>query len=249
MSGLAQWSNHLRLTARLYEPLWRQRSVGLMTRGTYSTERELVAMIGRLALPVGSDVLDLGCSAGLYARRLARAGMRVTAVDVSRAFLAEGERAARREGLSVHFLNADVHDLPFAEASFDAAVCGGSLNEFTDIPRALREAARVLSADAPVWLMYAARAHAPPGRALQSVLGAGGLRFPEPSQVDAWSREAGLVPERSERRGPLVFASYRRGQGLPPLAASSPSPGWDRPTPPRNRRYNWERHGSREPRR
>ena len=73
MSGLAQWSNQLRLTARFYEPLWRQRSVALMTRGAYSTERELAAMI---------------------------------------------ERAARREGLSVHFLNDDVHDLPFADASY-----------------------------------------------------------------------------------------------------------------------------------
>lgn len=213
MSGLAQWSNHLRLTARLYEPLWRQRSVALMTRGAYSTERELAAMVERLALPARSHVLDLGCSAGLYARRLAHTGMRVSAVDVSRAFLAEGERAARREGLSVHFLNADVHDLPFADASFDAAVCGGSLNEFTDVPRALQEAARVLRQDAPVWLMYAARAEAEPGRLLQRLLGTAGLRFPEPAQVDAWARAAGLMPERSERRGPLVFASYRRDQG------------------------------------
>jgi len=249
VSGLAQWSNHLRLTARLYEPLWRHRSVALMTRGAFSTERELAAMVERLALPARSEVLDLGCSAGLYARRLTHAGMRVTAIDVSRAFLAEGERAARHEGLSVRFLNADVHDLPFADASFDAAVSGGSLNEFTDVPRALQEAARVLRANAPVWLMYAARAETALGRLLQGVLGSGGLRFPEPAQVDGWARAAGLVPERSERRGPLVFASYRRDQGLPPLAASSPSPGWDRPTPPRNRRYNWERHGSREPRR
>ena len=249
MSGLAQWSNHLRLTARLYEPLWRHRSVTLMTRGAFSTERELAAMVERLALPRHSDVLDLGCSAGLYARRLAHAGMRVTAIDVSSAFLAEAERAARREGITVRLVRADVHDLPFADASFDAAVSGGSLNEFTDVPRALHEAARVLREDAPMWLMYAARAEAAPGRLLQAGLGVGGLRFPEPAQVDAWAMAAGLVPERSERRGPLVFASYRRGQGLPPLALSSPSPGWDRPTPPRNRRYNWERHGSREPRR
>ncbi len=105
---------------------------------------------------------------------------------------------------------------------FDAAVCDGSLNEFTDVPRALQEATRVLREDAPVWLMYAARAEAAPGRLLQRVLGTGGLRFPEPAQVDAWARAAGLVPERSERRGPLVIASYRRDQGLPPTRFSPP---------------------------
>ncbi len=210
MTGPAQWSNHLWLTARLYEPLWRRRSVALMTRGAYTTERELRALPRRLALAPGTRVIDLGCSAGLYARELARAGLDVTAVDVSRAFLAEGERLARREGVSVRFERADVLDLPFADASFDAGVSGGSLNEFGDIARALREIARVLGAGAPLWLMYAARAEATPGRALQALLRPSGLRFPSPEQVDAWAAAAGLVAERSERRGPLVFAGYRR---------------------------------------
>ncbi len=241
MTGPAQWSNHLWLTARLYEPLWRRRSVGLMTRGAFDTEREIEAMLSRLDLPPGSTVVDLGCSAGLYARSLATAGMRVSAVDVSRVFLAEGERLAEREGLAVRFVRADVHALPFDDAAFDGAVSGGSLNEFVDPPRALREAARVVKVGAPLWFMYAARAEGVIGRGLQALLRASGLRFPDPAQVDEWARDAGLTPERSERRGPLMFALYRRGAGLPPLAVSSPSPGWDRPTPRRNRRYNWER--------
>ena len=241
MTGPAQWSNHLWLTARFYEPLWRRRSVGLMTRGAFDTERELEAMRSRLALPPGSEVIDLGCSAGLYARHLAAAGLRVTAVDVSRAFIVEGERLAEREGRAVRFVRADAHALPFDDGTFDGAVSGGSLNEFVDPARAFREAARVVKAGAPLWMMYAARAEGVVGRGLQALLRASGLRFPDPAQVDAWARDAGLTPERSERRGPLLFALYRRGSGLPPLAVSSPSPGWDRPTPRRNRRYNWER--------
>lgn len=242
MNGPAQWSNHLWLTARLYEPLWRRRSVALMTRGAFDTERELDAMRTRLSLPRGSTVVDLGCSAGLYARHLAAAGLDVTAVDVSRAFLAEGARLARHEGRAVRFVRADVHALPFGDATFDAAVSGGSLNEFVDPARAFGEAARVVKVGAPLWVMYAARAEGAVGRGLQGMLRASGLRFPDPGQVDAWARAAGLVAERSERRGPLVLALYRRGAGLPPVAVSSPSPGWDRPTPRRNRRFNWERH-------
>jgi len=241
VTGPAQWSNHLWLTARLYEPLWRRHSVALMTGRAFDTVRELASMRKHLALPPGSTVVDLGCSAGLYARTLAAAGMNVSAVDVSRAFLAEGARLARREGRAVRFVRADVLALPFDDAAFDGAVSGGSLNEFSDPAQALREAARVLRDGAPLWLMYAARAEGVAGRALQGALRASGLRFPAPAQVDAWALAAGLTPERSERRGPLVFALYRRGGGLPPLATTSPSPGWDRPTPRRNRRFNWER--------
>jgi SAM-dependent methyltransferase len=241
VTGPAQWSNHLWLTARLYEPLWRRHSVALMTGRAFDTRRELASMRKHLDLAEGSAVVDLGCSAGLYARTLAAAGMIVSAVDVSRAFLAEGERLARREGRQVRFVHADVLALPFDDAAFDGAVSGGSLNEFVDAARALSEAARVLRDGAPVWLMYAARSETIVGRALQGALRASGLRFPAPAQVDAWALAAGLTPERSERRGPLVFALYRRGGGLPPLATTSPSPGWDRPTPRRNRRFNWER--------
>ncbi|MBA2667739.1 MAG: class I SAM-dependent methyltransferase [Trueperaceae bacterium] len=249
MSGPAQWSNHLRLTARLYEPLWRGRSIGVLTGGSYSTERELEAMIERLALPVPSTVIDLGCSAGLYARRLAALGHDVVGVDVSRAFLVEGERLAADEGVAVHFVHADVHALPFPDASFDAAVCGGSLNEFADAPRALREAARVLRPGAPLWLMYVGRAEGAFGRVPQVLLRASGLRFPRAVDVAAWCSDAGLTGERSVRRGPLVLASYRKGSGLAPVAASSPAAAWDGPTPLRNRRFNWERHGSRDPQR
>lgn len=210
MSGLAQWSNHLRLTARLYEPLWRHRSVTLMTGGAYSTQRELRCMTSRLALAPGAAVVDLGCSAGLYARHLAREGAVATAIDVSAAFLAEGARRAERDGVRVRFVRADVEDLPFPAASFDAAVSGGSLNEFGDPARALREAARVLREDAPLWLMYAARAESVAGRFVQGALRLSGLRFPTPLEVDAWAASAGLRHERSERRGPLVLASYRR---------------------------------------
>lgn len=240
-TGPAQWSNHLWLTARLYEPLWRGRSVALLSGGAFSTERELRSMLERLALPDGARVIDLGCSAGLYARTLARAGHDVTAVDVSHAFLREGARLAARDAVDVRFVHGDAHALPFDDASFDAAVSGGSLNEFHDPPRALAEAARVLRDGAPLWLMYAARAERLTGRLLQGPLRAGGLRFPAAREVTSWAAAAGLVEERAERRGALVFASYRRGAGLPPVALSSPSPGWDRPRLPRRKRFNWER--------
>jgi hypothetical protein len=74
--------------------------------------------------------------------------------------------------------------------------------------------------------MYARRAVGP-GRALQWLLGRGGLSFPAPEEVDRWATAAGFAPLRRAEHGPVAFALYREGAGAPPLAVSSPSPGWE----------------------
>ncbi|MFN8598182.1 MAG: class I SAM-dependent methyltransferase [Anaerolineae bacterium] len=47
-------------------------------------DRSVRWLIRTLALQPGEAVLDLGCGPGLYASRLATAGLRVTGVDYSR---------------------------------------------------------------------------------------------------------------------------------------------------------------------
>jgi len=49
------------------------------------------------ACPPNGRVLDLGCGPGHYAERMARAGLRVDAIDASKAMV---ERATRRPGVS-----------------------------------------------------------------------------------------------------------------------------------------------------
>ncbi|MFU8887839.1 MAG: class I SAM-dependent methyltransferase [Trueperaceae bacterium] len=238
--GAAAWVNGWRLTARAYEPLWRRRSVGLLTRGAFSTARELKALVAWTAPAAGAEVLDVGCSAGLYARTLAAAGANVHALDASRPFLEEAARLAARDGVSLSLVQGDAHALPFADDRFDAVVVGATLNELADPARALGEIARVLRPAGRAWFMYARRA-GPLGRPLQALMGWGGLRFPAPDELDAWAGDAGLVPIRSEERGAVVLALYGLGRGAPDVAATSPSPGWEGPTPRRNRRFNWER--------
>jgi ubiquinone/menaquinone biosynthesis C-methylase UbiE len=70
----------------------------------------------------GADVLDVPCGFGRHAVPLARAGYRVVGVDRSEALLAEARRraAGARWPKLVH---ADYRKLPFADESFDAAVC------------------------------------------------------------------------------------------------------------------------------
>jgi ubiquinone/menaquinone biosynthesis C-methylase UbiE len=96
--------------------------------------------------PAGGDLLDVPCGFGRHSIPLARAGYRVVGSDRSQALLDEAGRRAGG-GPSPELVRADYRELPFADASFDAA-----LNLYTSIgflgdeedTRALAEIGRVL---------------------------------------------------------------------------------------------------------
>jgi SAM-dependent methyltransferase len=79
-------------------------------------------------IPLGADVLELGCGAGVPMTRALAAGRHVTAVDISAAQVA----LARRNVPAATFLQADMTSLEFPPASFDAVVAFYSL---THVPR------------------------------------------------------------------------------------------------------------------
>ncbi len=80
-------------------------------------------------IPLGADVLDLGCGAGVPITRALAAGRQVTGVDIS-ARQIELARAAVPEAT---FVQADMTALDIAPASLDAVVAFYSL---THVPRA-----------------------------------------------------------------------------------------------------------------
>lgn len=100
---------------------------------------------GRLFLDLGrigpaARVLELGCGTGEFTQRVARAGARLVALDLSGELLA---RARDKIGKGASFLRANAHVLPFSDASFDA-VYGCSVLHHLDAEIALREVRRVL---------------------------------------------------------------------------------------------------------
>ncbi|WMT56451.1 class I SAM-dependent methyltransferase [Truepera radiovictrix] len=209
---LAQRSNFWPATAALYEPLWRHRSIGLLTRGGFSTERELALMLSWLRPRPGETVLDAAASAGLYARTLLRhePGLTVHALDLSLPFLQRAKTYAERDGIAPTLVHADVRALPYRDGVFDAVVCGGSPNEFTELPAALAEFARVLKPGGRLWLMYLSRAETLPGRLGQGLLRLTGLRFPEPEALEAAAKAVGLEPQRAQHRGRVALTLFRR---------------------------------------
>jgi SAM-dependent methyltransferase len=79
-------------------------------------------------IPRGSDVLELGCGAGVPMTRMLAVGRRVTGVDIS-----ESQLALARENVpDATFLGAEMTAVSFATASFDAVAAFYAL---THVPR------------------------------------------------------------------------------------------------------------------
>jgi ubiquinone/menaquinone biosynthesis C-methylase UbiE len=84
-------------------------------------EGQALAAARLAACPDGGELLDVPCGFGRHSVPLARAGYRVTGVDRSAALLEEAQRRAGGERWP-KLVQADYRKLPFADASFDAAV-------------------------------------------------------------------------------------------------------------------------------
>ena len=214
-ANVANLTNFLPGAGRSYEPLWRRRSLTLLTGTEFPNERELATIRTLVRAERGGLYLDLGCSAGLYSRGLAATlgeGGDVIGIDISPSMLKEAARRtqALRPGAIPSLARADAGVLPFADGSFDGAVCGGSLNEFGDPARVLRETRRVLAPGGRVAIMGLLRASTPRGRRLQRFLSTGGIRFFEPEEVTSLLDHAGFDPDPLEVHNVVFFAGATR---------------------------------------
>src|SRR5919112_1092562 len=82
-------------------------------------EPSAMEFLERLPVQAGTRMLDVGCGAGQISIPAARAGARVTGVDIATNSIEVARARAREEGLDARFDVGDAEMLPYEDASFD----------------------------------------------------------------------------------------------------------------------------------
>lgn len=103
----------------------RQRAV--WDAGSYADLSPYIADVGervvaRAGIEPGMKVLDVACGTGNAVRPAARAGARVTGLDLTPKLLAAGRAKAAAEGLDIEWREGDAEELPFEDETFDVVV-------------------------------------------------------------------------------------------------------------------------------
>lgn len=175
----AQSSNHWKVTAALYEDIWRKRSLSILTGEEFPIDKEQELLIDWLNPQPDKRYLDIGCSTALYGRLIKKEepGCEVVSLDFSKQMLQEARLKAEAEHANQYLLRADARYLPFFGATFDGLTMGGTLNELTDPTKVLYEARRVIRKDGTFFMMHLVKADAWYVRLLQDSAEFGGITF------------------------------------------------------------------------
>ncbi|KJS83741.1 MAG: hypothetical protein JM58_12130 [Peptococcaceae bacterium BICA1-8] len=122
-------------------------------------------MLNKTGLKEGGHGLDVCCGTGELAFKIAKlvgTTGKITGLDFSENMLAVAkEKLAVSAAKNINFIQGDALELPFEENSFDAATNGFALRNVTDIPKAIREMARVVKPGGKVVCLEVSRPQNP----------------------------------------------------------------------------------------
>jgi ubiquinone/menaquinone biosynthesis C-methylase UbiE len=115
-------------------------------RTTRKDMPEVKRLAARIAayVPAGGSVLEIAPGPGFLSIELAKRGLQVRAVDISKTFVEIARRNAEAEGIAVQFEQGNAAALPVKDASVDFAVWRAAFKNFTEPVKALAEMRRVL---------------------------------------------------------------------------------------------------------
>ena len=126
---------------------WREVYEGSDVYAEIHRDRHAVVLnwIDNLALPPGTDVLEIGCGAGLMSVALARRGFDVHAIDSAEAMVEQVRRLAGESGVteSLSLSVGNVYALAFEDESFDLVIAIGVIPWLERAELAIKEMARV----------------------------------------------------------------------------------------------------------
>jgi demethylmenaquinone methyltransferase/2-methoxy-6-polyprenyl-1,4-benzoquinol methylase len=195
--------------APVYDVMNRVMTVGLDQRWRRLTVRSVVG--------AGDRVLDACCGTGDLAVAARKAGADVVGLDFSPRML---ERARRKDS-EIEWIEGDLLELPFADASFDAATVGFGVRNVADLGQGLAELRRVLRPDGRVGILEITRPRGPlrlfyrlwfdvliplagkilPGGKAYTYLPASVRRFPGPEELATLMAQHGFADVTFRRLG------------------------------------------------
>jgi ubiquinone/menaquinone biosynthesis C-methylase UbiE len=148
------WENTLRLTPGSRE--WYEEIDRRLFSASYFAKGADGAPFGRFMKPehvAERDVLEVGCGMGAHAALLARAGARLTAIDLTARAVEFTKRRFEIFGLAGDIQRADAEKLPFPDKSFDAVWSWGVIHHSARFENCLSEIARVLRPGGQLMIM------------------------------------------------------------------------------------------------
>jgi ubiquinone/menaquinone biosynthesis C-methylase UbiE len=92
--------------------------------GHFATYLEPGALefLSRIPLQPGMRILDVASGAGQISIPAARAGAKVTGIDIASNLIEQARTRARAENLDAHFDEGDAEMLPYPDSSFDLVI-------------------------------------------------------------------------------------------------------------------------------
>jgi SAM-dependent methyltransferase len=78
--------------------------------------------LSRIKIEPGMRILDVACGAGQTAIPMARAGAKVTGIDLAANLVEQARTRAKAENLDAHFDEGDAEMLPYEDNSFDMVI-------------------------------------------------------------------------------------------------------------------------------
>lgn len=148
------------------------------TRRDMPAFRELSAQIAA-EIPTGGKVLEVAPGPGFLSIEMAKRGLDVRAVDISKTFVEIVSKNAEAAGVRVNVGLGNAADLPVPSASVDFVVCRAAFKNFTEPVKAMSEMLRVLKPGGKALLIDLRRDVAVDG--LQRYIDGLGLK-----RMDAW---------------------------------------------------------------
>ncbi len=107
---------------------------------------EFMRLAARIAaiVPPGAAVLEVAPGPGFLSIELAKRGLNVAAIDISKTFVEIARRNAAAAGVTARFDSGDAAALPCPDASVDFVVCRAAFKNFSRPVQALAEMRRAL---------------------------------------------------------------------------------------------------------